>query len=174
MPLPFALTALGLLAFAAWRDVATRTMPDGVSVALAVLGLALRCAEGWQAVALSTAVAAGLFFVLFLCHARGMIGGADVKLLTALALGLSPLGAYQLIAATTLTGGVLAVLYLVLARALASAPSPSSSLPPWRRSFAPFRVAAVELWRIRRRGPLPYGVAIAIGGALTLLNSPGV
>jgi prepilin peptidase CpaA len=35
------------------------------------------------------------------------------------------------------------------------------------------RVLAVEARRVRRRGPLPYAVAIAIGGTLVLLNLPG-
>jgi Flp pilus assembly protein protease CpaA len=35
------------------------------------------------------------------------------------------------------------------------------------------RVAAIERWRIRRRGPVPYGVAIAIGGAFVVLTSQG-
>ena len=30
-----------------------------------------------------------------------------------------------------------------------------------------------EVWRIRRRGSLPYGVAIACGGAWVLFTTPG-
>jgi hypothetical protein len=36
-----------------------------------------------------------------LFHARGLIGGADVKLLTALTLGLLPIGSYQLVTAAS-------------------------------------------------------------------------
>ena len=171
MPLPFVLSAILLLAFAAWRDVATRTIPDGVSLALAVSGLTLRGLEGWEALVTSLAVAAVLFLVLFICHMRGAIGGGDVKLLTALALGLPPIGSFQLLFATALAGGVLAVLYLGLRHllpALGIAPArPASSAAALRR------IAVAEARRIHRRGPLPYGVAIAIGGALVLLQSPG-
>jgi prepilin peptidase CpaA len=79
-----------------------------------------------------------------------LVGGADVKLLVALALGLSPLGSYQLLAATALAGGVLAILYLLL-RALGDR---IPIMPPRTRRFVALRVAAVELWRIRRRGPV--------------------
>ena len=41
-----ALGVSALLLFAAWCDLATRTIPDGVGVAVAGLGLAVRVAEG--------------------------------------------------------------------------------------------------------------------------------
>jgi len=165
------LSILGLLGVAAWRDISTRTIPDAVSIALALLGLTLRLTQGWTAVALSLAVAAGLFVVLLACHARGLIGGADVKLLTALTLGLSPVESYQLITATALVGGVLAVLYVALSHTLAG-----SRRPPMRARRCRYvlpRIAAIELWRIRRRYPLPYGVAIAVGGMVVVLSSQG-
>lgn len=170
MPSYFAIPAIALLGFAAWRDVATRTIPDSVSVTLAVCGLALRCLEGWQAVASSLVVATSLFLLLFLCHARGAIGGGDVKLLTALSLGLPPLGSYQLVVATALVGGALALLYLILPCLL---PAGTSLGRPRSCTTALRRIAAIEARRIRRRGSMPYGVAIAIGGALVLLRSPG-
>src|SRR3954452_13566117 len=109
----FMVSLFMLLGFAAWRDIATRTVPDEVSIALALLGLGARCLDGWGAVALSATVAAGLFGLLLMCHARGLLGGADVKLLSALALGLSPLGSYQLLMITALAGGALAILSLL-------------------------------------------------------------
>jgi prepilin peptidase CpaA len=161
--------ALVLLGIAAWRDVATRTIPDQVSLAIAVFGLALRCAEGWQAAAWSLAAAAVLFLLLLPCHARGLLGGGDVKLLAALAIGLPPLGSFQLVVATALFGGVLATLYLIMQRLLGEPlrTRPSATASGLRR------IAAVEAWRIRRRNSMPYGVAIAIGGALVLLQARG-
>ena len=171
MSLFYLSATLGLLGFAAWRDISTRTIPDTVSIALALLGLSLRLTQGVTAVALSVAVAAGLFLVLLACHARGLIGGADVKLLTALTLGLSPIESYQLITATALAGGVLAILYLALSRALAGMRRPPR--PARRRRYLLPRIAAIELWRIRRRYALPYGVAIAVGGMLVAVSSQG-
>jgi len=163
LPLP----ALLLLAFAAWRDVATRTIPNRVSLALAVLGLAFRMTEGWTAVLTSLAAAAALFLVLFACHARGLLGGGDVKLLTALSLGLAPIDSWNLLLATAIAGGFLAFLYLTLQRLRLERRSIDTHASALRR------VLAVEVRRIRQRGPMPYGVAIAIGGAVVLLHPQG-
>ena len=163
----FTLPALSLLSLAAWRDIATRTIPNGACLAIAALGLALRATEGWLALATSLAAAALLFLVLLFCHARGFLGGGDVKLLTALALGLPPLGSWNLVVATALAGGVLALIYLALHRV----PAARLSLPPRAGANALRRVLAVESWRIRSRGPMPYGVAIAIGAAIVLLQT---
>jgi prepilin peptidase CpaA len=171
MPLIYLPATFSLLGFAAWRDISTRTIPDTVSIALALLGLTLRLSQGLTAAALSLAVAVCLFLILLACHARGLIGGADVKLLTALTLGLPPIRSYQLVTATALAGGALAILYLVLSRALAGVRRPAP--PARRRRYALPRIAAVELWRIRRRCALPYGVAIAIGFMLVAVSSQG-
>ena len=39
-----------------------------------------------------------------------------------------------------------------------------------RPGALPARALRAEAWRIRRRGPLPYGVAIALGTFFTLLG----
>ena len=169
MSLLLVIPAIALLGLAAWRDVATRTIPDSVSVALAALGLAMRAIEGWQALAASLVVTVALLLLLLACHMRGVIGGGDVKLLIALALGLPPLGSYQLVVATAVAGGLLSILYLILPHLLPVA----GHTRPMRCTAALQRIAAIEARRIRRRGPMPYGVAIAIGGALVLLRSPG-
>lgn len=164
-------TILALLGFAAWRDLATRTIPDLISVAITLVGAGSRLGDGWQALGFSVLLAVAVFLALLPFHSRGLIGGADLKLLAALALGLSPLATYQLITATALAGGVLAGLYVVLRRVLTRAvPAPG---PIGRQRSVPFRVAIIEAWRIRRGAPLPYGIAIAAGAAL-VLSHPGV
>lgn len=159
-----ALAASALLLLAAWCDLATRTVPDGISVALAVLGLITRAAEGPAPAAWSLLVAACLFAALLPLHARGAIGGADVKLITALAVGFSPLSTLDFLAATAMAGGILGLAYLSLR--LLPEPAP---LAPRPRSWPPRRVIALERRRVSRRGPLPYAVAIAAGGVLTLI-----
>jgi prepilin peptidase CpaA len=155
-----------LLVAAAWRDVATRTIPDGISIALAFFGLGLRATEGSLALASSAATAALLFLGLVLLHARGALGGGDVKLASAIALGLPPLATFDFLLATALSGGVLGLLYLALRHLPAPVPAPFAT-------FLPRRVLAAEHWRIHRRGPLPYAIAIAAGGILTLLAPLG-
>jgi prepilin peptidase CpaA len=166
-----ALLPVALLLAAAWWDVATRLIPDGISIALAALGLAVRATDGLAALGLSVATAALLFLVLVLLHARGALGGGDVKLASALALGLPPLATLDFLMATALAGGVLALLYVALGAALGRLPLP---VPPLRaQASLPRRILAVEWRRIRRGGPLPYAAAIAIGGTLALVQPIG-
>jgi prepilin peptidase CpaA len=140
-----------------------------VPLALLGLGVAVRMMDGWQPLLASVLVAAGLFLALVALHARGLIGGGDAKLIAALAAGLAPLDTLNLVVATGLVGGVLGALYMILPRLM-----PAASLArPMRPVPAMRRVASVEAWRIRRRGPLPYGIAIALGGSLVLLHVPG-
>jgi len=166
-----AILAIGLLALAAWRDLATRLIPDEISIALAAVGLAARAAEGLGALAGSLAAAALLFLALLPLAMRGALGGGDVKLAAATAIGLPPLGSWDFVVATALVGGLLGIAYLAAGRML---PARAPARPARRGMPLPRRVLAAEIWRLRRRGPLPYGVAIALGGALVLFRSPGV
>jgi prepilin peptidase CpaA len=155
-----------LLAIAAWRDVVTRTIPDRIVLLIAALGLAVRSAAGWSPLLLSTATAALLFVVLLACAMRGLLGGGDVKLAAALALGLPPGIVWDFIALTVLVGGLLGLGYIA-GRRFAPRLGPAAA----RRPLA--RFLAVETRRLRRGGPLPYGVAIAVGGIITLFSQPG-
>ncbi|MGK7864844.1 A24 family peptidase [Falsiroseomonas sp. E2-1-a4] len=167
----FVIPALLLLAFAAWRDVATRRIPNSLCLVLAAIGLMLRGIESLPDLLASLLTAGALFLLLFLLFARGLLGGGDVKLLTALSLGLPPIESWNLVVATTLAGGALACLYLLLQRLLTA--YPGLAVRARTHATALRRVLAVEAWRIRQRGPMPYGVAIAIGGAVVLLQTQG-
>jgi prepilin peptidase CpaA len=114
-------------------------------------------------VAESLIVATILFLLLLVVYQRGWMGGGDVKLLVALAIGLPLMGLIQLLTITALAGGVLAVMHLTM-RLL-----PYPSLAPAGSSFVR-RVYAIERWRHLRHAPLPYGVAIACGGIWTVFS----
>lgn len=165
MSMPFVLTMLALLVAGAWRDIATRTIPDSVSLLLLAAGGLARLLNGPPALALSVGAAILLFIVLSAAFARGLIGGGDVKVMTALAVGLSPLDCYRFVFATAIAGGLLATAYLLLSYTR----RPTRATPPMSLLG---RIFKIESWRIRHRGPLPYGVAIAAGGAFVLLH-PG-
>lgn len=154
-----ATTALILLIGAALHDVATRTVPNWFSVAIAVAGLVLRAMAGDLVYGL---LFAALVFAAatFLWWLR-LMGGADAKLLGATALLVSPLAIPSLLVLTALCGGVLALAYLVLSRVVRR-PAPG------RRRTLLGRLAKAELWRLSRRGPLPYATAIAAGSVVTL------
>jgi prepilin peptidase CpaA len=151
-----------LLLYVATMDVATRLISNEVCLALALLGIAGQLASPMQ-VAQSLIAATILLLLLLVIHQRGWIGGGDVKLLVALAIGLPLIGVIQLLTVTALAGGVLALVHLMM-RLL-----PYPKRAPTGSSLAR-RVYAIERWRHLRRAPLPYGVAIACGGIWTAFN----
>jgi prepilin peptidase CpaA len=161
----FALATLALLMVTAWCDIATRTIPDTICLLLLGIGGLTRILVGPAALALSAATALALFLLLLLVYSRGLLGGGDIKIMTAMAVGLSPFDSYRFVVATAIAGGVLAGAHILLSHGLHDSRRTKS------RSLLR-RVVAIESWRIRRRGSLPYGVAIAAGGAFVLLH-PG-
>src|SRR5690348_12423602 len=97
-----AVAVVCLLTFAAWTDVAARIIPDWVSIVLAVAGLAARMFAGLPSAAVSIGLALLLFVLLALAHARGILGGGDVKLAAATAIGLPADAILRFLVATSL------------------------------------------------------------------------
>ncbi len=155
------------LAVACWQDLLLRRIPDGVSMLLALAGMALRLRDGIQPLAVSLAVAAALFLVLLLLYLRRLVGGGDVKLIVALAIGFPPLALPGFLFATALAGGVPALAYL----AMRLVRLPLRPLP--RGAGLLRRLWMVERWRARKAA-LPYGIAIAAGAAWVLLPGAGL
>ena len=151
-----------LLLYVATTDIATRLIRNEICLALAILGIVGQLASPMQ-IAESLIAAAILLLLLLVIYQRGLIGGGDVKLLVALAIGLPLTGVIELLAVTALAGGVLALVHLMM-RLL-----PYPKLAPAGSSLVR-RVYAVERWRHLRHAPLPYGVAIACGGIWTILS----
>lgn len=99
----------------------------------------------WQnLVAFLLCLAGGLFL-----FNREWLGGGDVKLLAALALWFDLSGAGQFLVLTMMGGGLVA-LALVMFRRLVPA------------------TAGTAVAAFRRRGPIPYGLAIAAGALLAI------
>src|SRR3954468_15466994 len=94
-----------LLLYVATLDIATRLIRNEICLALALLGIAGQLTSPMQ-VAQSLIVAAILLLLLLVIYQRGWIGGGDVKLLVALAIGLPLTGVVQLLTITALGGGV--------------------------------------------------------------------
>jgi prepilin peptidase CpaA len=151
-----------LLLYVATIDVATRVIRNEICLVLALLGIAGQLASPMQLVE-SLIAAMILFLLLFMIYQRGWIGGGDVKLLVALAIGLPLTGVVQLLTITALAGGVLALVHVMM-RLL-----PYPRLAPAGSSLVR-RVYAIERWRHLRHAPLPYGVAIACGGIWTVFS----
>jgi prepilin peptidase CpaA len=156
---------LPFVAVAAWRDVATRTIPDMVSLLVALVGLASGLVLEPSGVLFTLFAVVPLFILLVFLFAHGALGGGDVKLITALALCMSPIEIWNFLVATAMAGGVLGLVYLLLSWLL-----PAHRARPARVAGVLTRLYHVEAWRIRRRGALPYGVAIAAGAAMIFLQ----
>ncbi len=161
---------LTLLTLAVAEDVRARRIPNWLTGGLVALYLIFVLASpapvAWPA---ALALAGAVFLVGWLLFARQMLGGGDVKLITAVSLWAGPEHALLFAVITSLAGGVLALgaLFFERWRGLITAhlaglgiggagrvPAPAAGELP---DDAP--AAAQPL-----RTTLPYGVAIAAGG----------
>ena len=133
-----AVLAVALVA-AAVVDLRSRTIPNRLTLAVALLAIPFWWASGldlWPEVAVRIAVAAAIFAIFALAFVLRMMGGGDVKLLAAVALWLPPAAVLLLVVLMSLAGGALTLAMLIR-----------------------HRVARAE-----RKIEIPYGVAIAFGG----------
>jgi len=135
----------GLLLWAVWGDIRARIIPNRLNAAVALLAPAWWWAHSfsaWPEVAIALAGAALVFALFATAFAFGMMGGGDVKLLTALALWFPGVALLQLLMVMALAGGIvtLAVLALHAARHRPGRPE------------------------------IPYGVAIAVAGLWAITN----
>ena len=153
-----------LLIIAALHDVAARTIPNWVSLALFVLGVLLRANDGWTSLMYGLALGVVVFAVATFCWKRGWMGGGDVKLLAAAAVFVQPAHVGDMLIAVTLTGGVVGLIYLFGRMLLSRTARPAAARP--RRLLA--RILRVERRRLGRGGPLPYASAIAAGTLLVI------
>jgi prepilin peptidase CpaA len=101
-------------------------------------------------------VAAAICFAVGLVLFERVLGGGDVKLATACALWAGSDQAILLAFVTALAGGVLAVAQLTPLHRLMPAP--------------PAGAVGGTDFRSKLRRPVPYGVAIAIGGVCVVIN----
>jgi len=138
------MTFLLLAALMASSDVASRRIPNQLTALAAIGGLAWGLMAGGLAglgqALLGGAVGFGLFFFFYLL---GALGAGDVKALGALSCFLAPLPALMLFVLTTFAGGVMAVALMIAAR---------------------------QIWRPAPGNNLPYGLAIASGALLLVLQ----
>src|SRR6516164_3211651 len=151
-----------LLLYVAMMDIATRLIRNEICLVLALLGIAVQSVSPVH-VTESLIAATILLLLLLVIYQRGWIGGGDVKLLVALAMGLPLIGVIDLLTITALAGGVLALVHLMMRLLPYPKPAPAGS-------SLVRRVYAVERWRHLRHAPLPYGVAIACGGIWTVFS----
>jgi len=131
------------LVFAAFTDMRRRQIDNWLNAAVALAAPAFWWSSGlslWPDVALQVGVAFAAFVLLAGMFALKMMGGGDVKLLTALALWIQWDIFLQLLVVMAIAGGILTVI-----------------MAGWH-----------AMRRQREKLAIPYGVAIAIGGLWVL------
>lgn len=140
---------LGLLALllvvAAVIDVRTFTISNRLNLAVALMAPLYWWSAHlplWPDVGLQVAIAAGVFALLAVAFYAGMMGGGDVKLAAALALWFSPLSTLRFLVFMSIAGGLLTLIVVGLHRMRKKAGKPE----------------------------VPYGVAIAVGGLIILIQ----
>jgi prepilin peptidase CpaA len=158
---------------AVW-DMRTRRIPNLLTGSSILAGLFLHLVVGgWRQMGLAAAAGliAGAVFLLF--YIAGGMGGGDVKLMTAVACLAGTRSVAELLAATAIMGGVLA---LVLAARHGMLRETFRNLGTlfthhFREGLKPHHELNVTN---ERRLRLPYALAIAAGCSITLLSQLGL
>ncbi len=149
-----------LVIVAALKDLASFTIPNWISAALALafIPAALAVHVHLPEIGWSLAVGAGVLVAAAGMFAMGWVGGGDAKLMTAAALWLGLNGIAPFALYTGLAGGALALALLALRS-------------DWLRPF----VEGGPAWARRLATPgeaAPYGVAISIGALAAFAAHP--
>jgi len=157
--------AFVLLVYAALHDFAARTVPNWLPVCVFLVGAAWRVFD--HSLLAGLAVAAVTFVILFAVWLAGAIGGGDAKLWPAAAMLIPPYVQPEInfFLRVVLIGGLLAFIYLALWLVLPK----RRGRPASRASGLGRRVLRAEAWRIGRRGPLPYALAISGSAIISIL-----
>ena len=140
---------LGLLALllivAAVIDVRTFTISNRLNLCIALLAPLYWWSAQlplWPDIGMQVAIAAGVFALLAVAFYAGMMGGGDVKLAAALALWFSPLSTLRFLIFMSIAGGLLTLVVVGFHRTRKKSGKPE----------------------------VPYGVAIAAGGLIILIQ----
>jgi prepilin peptidase CpaA len=163
---------VGLSCLAAGQDVMTRTIDDRFSIAIvaifivgSIVGLMAGAVPG-KALAWALAIGLTTFCIGLGVFAAGLLGGGDVKMLSALAPWVDPNQGLKFLLVVTLAGGLVATLTLVFSWLSRKTAAKQSFMNDFFTSLG------------NDRDTVPFGVAIAVGtGAMWLtggLGLPGV
>jgi prepilin peptidase CpaA len=148
------LLGIGIFVIVAYADIRTRRIPNELIVGLLALAAFRIALTGDPNSALYTLIAGGaLFLATFLLFWRGFLGGGDVKLMTATGFLIGYHNFFEFLFVMSVCGALVAV--AVLARDRFG----------MRRATTP----ASEQSEPSARLTVPYGVAIAAAGIITLL-----
>jgi prepilin peptidase CpaA len=134
-----------LLVVAAVIDVRTFTISNRRNLGVALMAPLYWWSAHlplWPDIGIQVAIAAGVFALLAVAFYAGMMGGGDVKLAAALALWFSPQSTLRFLVFMSIAGGLLTLVVVGLHRLKKKPGKPE----------------------------VPYGVAIAVGGLIILIQ----
>jgi prepilin peptidase CpaA len=159
---------VAVLGAAGWSDLRRLIIPNRLSIAIAALWLGhVLAAPGQVDIPGSLGVAVAVFAIGLGLFAAGLMGGGDVKLLAVTALWAGPEELPELLLVTSIIGAVIALALL----------SPHGS---WleaqvqdKGGLAHLRISLGPDAR-RRHRPMPYGLAIALGGCFVAARLAGI
>jgi len=147
---------LAVTIVAAIFDVARYRIPNWTILGILTIFVAL-CATkplGLQAIGVHLLIAVMVLGICFGAFAFGWLGAGDGKLIAVLALVIGPAGIGSFLIITAFAGGALAIVISLLA---------SRAIPVWMEGVGIKGGYQVGMKRV------PYGVAIALGAAMTII-----
>lgn len=151
-------TMMGLVLAAAVGDVKTYRIPNAVSVALVALYPFFALTAPYNVAPLvSLGVMAAVLAVGFALFSLRLVGGGDIKLLTALTLFAGPTLVMDLVLVVAVAGGVIAVVML-------------SDRTRFVLASAFEQVGSNTLRKAVMAEAIPYGLAIAAGAVFLALR----
>jgi prepilin peptidase CpaA len=159
---------LTALAAAAWKDLKTRLIPDELTGLVAASGFVLGLMLRPEQIIVSLPAALIVLLGLGVLSHFNMMGGGDVKLISAATLLVPPNHIGQLLVAIVLAGGVLSCVYILARIALRYASVRKSTVAVCAAEETGRNMGgwfSNECSRISAGGPMPYALAI-MGGVI--------
>jgi len=159
--------AIGILLAIAYGDVRMRCIPNALTAAIAILGLARLIIADDLAAATHTLIAsASVFAAAFVLFWRGVFGGGDAKLITAMVLLVGSHDLLDFLLIMSVCGGGLGL--AIMAREAFRARRRHTS----QQLAGPSEMHWAEPTPPSARPTVPYGVAIAGAGVVMLILRP--
>jgi prepilin peptidase CpaA len=156
--IPILVLGIALFIAAAYGDIKSLRIPNNLAIAVAVLGIVRLLVIGDLNTAIYTVgTCAIVFIVAFLLFWREILGGGDAKLLSATVLLVGYHDLLSFLFIMSICGALVSLAVLFVHR----------YLPLW---LGPRLAVLVPKARLA----VPYGVAIACGGIVTLLFEPSL
>jgi Flp pilus assembly protein protease CpaA len=158
--------AIGILIAIAYCDVRTRRIPNALTAAVGILGIARLVLGDDLVVAVYTLIASALVFAAaLLLFWRGVFGGGDAKFISAMILLVGSHDLFDFLLIMSVCGGGLGL--AILARDRFHSRRRRTS-----RQFESPSLRWVEPAAAPARPTVPYGVAIAGAGVVMLVLRP--